>query len=357
MSHVGIRLAVGLALAWSASAGDAAAACALDLTQDLQGQIVLPAGCVFEGTLRLKKSDTSLNCNGSVFDGGNTTSSGLIVGGRDEPIQNVQVENCGFRNYTGNAITVSYKGMSDDIEENYRRAPKNIRFNQITIENSRLGFFIGSYSSKVVISNSRVSGSFGTAIYLEYSSRENEIYNNYFFRNGFDDDGKRKREALAVDSSANNKIQNNVFDSNGNGSIFLYKNCGEKSSQKENWQRWQHSDRNLISGNVFRNEVVGVWIASRQSRDLSKWDCGDRSMGDSGAYFEDFANENVVADNQFCGTKRPVRIEGDSNQVVNNSFDRASSAFSEVPLSKRGEILGRPPQGNRIESNRPTECR
>lgn len=35
------------------------------------------------------------------------------------------------------------------------------------------------------------------------------------------------------------------------------------------------SDENIVRHNVFVGERVGVWLASRQSKDLSKWDCGD----------------------------------------------------------------------------------
>jgi len=66
-----------------------------------------------------------------------------------------------------------------------------------------------------------------------------EIKNSYFYKNGYTNYKRDKRmrmpkfptgerEAIAMDSSAYNKIIGNTFRNNGKGAIFLYKNCFEK---------------------------------------------------------------------------------------------------------------------------------
>ena len=36
-----------------------------------------------------------------------------------------------------------------------------------------------------------------------------------------------------------------------------------------------------LKRHVFRNMDIGIWVASRQARDLVMWDCGDKSPYDS----------------------------------------------------------------------------
>jgi hypothetical protein len=105
----------------------------------------------------------------------------------------------------------------------------------------------------------------------------------------------------------------------------------------------------LISGNRFVREEVGVWIASRQSRNLRRMDCSDKPMDAQGQYFEDFANRNTLEKNAFCATAVGVRIEGDENRVRANYFDAKVGKKVEIPVTKRAELLGRPPKDNQYD--------
>jgi len=79
--------------------------------------------------------------------------------------------------------------------------------------------------------------------------------------------------------------------------------------------RWQHSDYNVIRNNTFVNEPVGIWLASRQNRDLSGFDCGDKPRDSSGKYFNDYADNNVVEGNKFEKIKNNIQNEGDDNII------------------------------------------
>jgi hypothetical protein len=322
----------------------------------LSGDVMLPAGCIYKEAAVIVASDTTLDCNGAVFDGGGTLKIGLTIDARLGRMNNITVRHCVFRNFASSGIRITLTGPRKSREDAYSRAPQNVTIESTTVDASgRVGIYVDDYVQAVTIKKSTISNSGSTAIYLEHSSRANQIEDNRFVHNGFGPDGHARREAVAVDSSAHNVIARNVFEGNGRGSIFLYKNCGEQYSSGVSPLRWQHSDENKIVGNRFINEKVGVWIASRQSMNLRSWDCGDASMDGKGNYFRDYADRNVVQDNIFCATTVGVRVEGDDNVIQDNIFDRSTETLVDIPLTKRGELKGLPPKGNVVTNSRRVE--
>lgn len=179
----------------------------------------------------------------------------------------------------------------------------------------RVGIYFDDYVTDSTLSNSTVQQSYMSGIYLEHSSRNNRIINNRIVNNGHESLGRGKREGLAVDSSANNLIEGNLFKGNGAGGVFLYKNCGEHYSSGKSVIRWQHSDHNIIRNNTFTDEQIGIWLASRQSRDLSGFDCGNKPKDNSGQYFADYADNNILEGNKFIGTRVDIKDEGVGNRV------------------------------------------
>lgn len=335
----------------------AAASCSAPQLDALSGVVNLPPDCVFNEEAKIVASNTQLNCNGSVFDGRGQLAIGLMLDAERQKLEHIQIKNCVFRNYTSHGIRITLRGHKSGREDNYARAPKDIEIASSQVENTgHVGIYLDEYVTRVTIKDSTVRNSGSTAIYLDQATRDNVIVGNHFIGNGIDKDGRARREALAIDSSANNLIQGNTFEKNGRGGIFLYKNCGEKFSTGRSTLRWQHSDHNRIMENRFLDEAIGVWVASRQSTNLQSWDCGDAPMDKSKYYYEDFANNNVINNNQFCNTRTAVRVEGDDNQVRNNRYDANVKKMIDIPLSKRGELLGRPASGNVVENNEKKNC-
>lgn len=329
---------------------------------EIRGQVTLPANCTYRQSIRITESNTTLDCQGSTFAGGGTGDEiGLVIDSKGEPLSGVVVRNCGFRDFPGHTIRVTWAAPDQrkgkDRDEIYRRSPSGVLLERLRVENSgKVGVYIDDYVTNVTLRDSEVRGASATAVYLEHSSRANKILNNRFIGNGFREGETGQREALAVDSSADNLIEGNLFQGNAAGAIFLYKNCGEHFSTRSTVLRWQHSDRNTIRGNRFFDEKIGVWLASRQSRNLKAWDCGDKPMEPTGTYYEDFADNNVVTDNLFCRTTTPVRNEGDDNTIVKNRIDRTARAAVVEPKTRRETLLGRPTRGTVSRDNAPTTC-
>ena len=327
------------------------------LPKALRGNVSLPSGCVYKQAVKILQSDTTLDCNGSVFQG-NQRDAGLYIDSKGQPLQNVTVKNCTFRNFKG-GVRVGWSAKDtekgSDHADIYRRTPTKITLDHLVVENnSGVGIYIDDYATHVTVKNSVVQQNDGVGIYLEHSSRNNTITQNRFLQNG---NGKGPREAIAVDSSADNVIEDNDFQNNAAGGVFLYKNCGEHMNSGKQVTRWQHSDNNRIENNRFTNEKVGVWIASRQSRNMQKSACGDPSMDGHGQFFQDYANNNMVTGNQFAGDDIGVRIEGDNNQVTGNTFDCRGKTSIDLPHTKREQFLRLPQVGNVTSNNKQSGCR
>jgi len=198
-----------------------------------------------------------------------------------------------------------------------------------------------------------VRGSGEPGIYFEHSSREITLRDSVVSGNGGDN-----REGLSIDSSAHDVVEGNTFQNNAIGGLFLYKNCWEYADEPSRGEvkRWQHSDFNVIRNNIFRDEPIGVWIASRQSMDLKSWGCGDTPMGGDPRYYRDYADNNTVEGNTFCNVQVPVRVEGDRNVIRGNRFDRANKTQVEMPMTKREQLLHLPSIGNVLSGSNEITC-
>lgn len=348
------RLALmGLALLGAQQQALAADEAACTLPKRLSGQVLLDGSCTYRQQITLSSSDTTLDCRGAILDGENRLAVGIMIDSEGRPLSQVTVRNCAIRNFTANAVRIAWAGADNekptDRAERRQRTPRQVLLSNLKISNiGRVGVYFDDFVSDSTLENSVIADSAGVGLYLEFDSQNNTISHNEFRHNGH----PLKREALAVDSSSRNTIVENTFVENRLGGIFLYKNCGEHVSSGHSVPRTQHSEDNLITKNRFIREDVGIWIASRQSRNLQKIDCSDPPMDARGQYFEDFANRNTVEQNVFCSTAVGVRIEGDENRIRGNYFDDRTAQRVEIPKTKRGELLGRPPMGNQYDAGR-----
>ena len=312
-------VASGLAsLFLAAPAAHAADRCEAADLDNISGKVVLPENCSYRRAIVITTSHTTLDCRNSTFIGTGREKIGLIIDSKGKPLSDVTVKNCNFEKFDSSGVRVTWSEVDtrkgDDHARIYARTPTGITFDNINVRDSgAVGIYIDDYVTDTTIKNSTIIDSLGVGIYLEHSSQRIKLLDNKIIGNGVRTD-KSAREGVAVDSSANNVIQGNLFNRNAAGAIFLYKNCGEHISNGKQVLRWQHSDGNLIKNNVFVDEKVGVWLASRQGRNLSKWDCGDPPMNARGQY-ADYANNNKLENNTFCRTATPVKDDGKGNQV------------------------------------------
>jgi len=328
------------------------AACDISVFDKKDGEIVLDSGCVYRGTIRLLQSNTNLKCNGAELKANKGDKYGVFIRGRG--LQNVTVSDCKITGYEKAAVMItsglSGEELDRDRKKSYDLAPKNITLDGLEIKDSkRNGVHFNAYVNHSTLKNSKIIGSRGVGVYLGQSTQNIRIESNEFYANGGVDKAKGYREALAVDSSAKNIIQYNKFSKNAAGSIFLYKNCGENFDRPGAVRRWQSSNDNLIAHNVFSGEKVAVWIASRQSRDLSRWKCGDDPASADGKYFKDYADHNRIEKNVFCRNEVSLRVEGDNNFISDNRFDRPEAEAVDMPYLTKNKPDGLKNFGNRVE--------
>jgi parallel beta-helix repeat protein len=349
--------------AWNLSfAAEDRKLCEMPKPEELRGQVELEPSCIYTKTMILNNSNTKVDCRGAILDGKGVEKIGIYINSEGRPLSNVVVKTCIVRNYKKSGVLITsgiphYK-RSNDHEINYSVSPTKVTLDHLNIQGSGgVGVFFHSYVTDSTLSNSTVSLSKGAGIYLEQSSKKNTISNNLIEKNGEWHGPKTgQREGLAIDSSAENLIRGNRFIDNWAGGVFLYKNCGEKFSSGKSIIRWQPSDFNVIENNQFYGEKVGIWVASRQSANLLKSDCGDKSMDAEGKYHQDYASNNKILNNKFCKNKVYIKVEGDHNTIKGNVSDKVSGRWITEPKTMKERITGVPTLGNKISDNRFEAC-
>lgn len=332
--------------------------CEKSLPEMISGKVTLPAMCSYSRELKITQSHTTLDCNGSVFDGHGTLKIGLNIDSMGEPLTDVTVRNCTFQNYATHGLLIGWSGLDagkpKDHDFLFAHTPSGVRVEHVTILHSgRVGLYVDDYVQRVLIEHAIVRGAGAPGIYFEHSSREITLRDSLVSGNG-----GGHREGLSIDSSAHDVVERNTFEGNTTGGIFLYKNCHEHADDpsRGSVERWQHSDFNVIRNNLFRGEPIGVWIASRQSRNLKNWKCGDAPMAGDERYYQDYADDNVVEGNTFCSVKVPVRVEGDRNVIRGNKFDRENKTQVEIPVTARERLLHLPSVGNVVSGSELVSC-
>lgn len=375
-----------------------------DTTVQITESTMLPEGCMYDrvSVEIVNQSDLVFDCNGGILNGLNKEfrqeiDTSYKVG--EEPVlvgilvqssenfqsRNVTIKNCIVTNYVrGIRINMAISAASRDdlknnvnveaLESNLRSiSPKNIRIEDSNISFSHKdGVFVGRFITDFVMDNSTVNSTGAVGVYIDSGSGDNTISNSTLSKNGYSDyditnrEIKKKnslysREALAIDSSFGNKIEGNEFSLNSRGSVFIYKNCNEHYQDPNQIPRYQSADNNLISNNTFTNEDYAVWVASRQSSDLKDLECeppiiatGTISYGpvdEDTEYYEDFAKNNQVLNNQFTNVNSGVKVEDDNTIVQGNIFSGTGFSNVTVGTKYRTEVLGRPVMNTLIDAN------
>lgn len=408
-------------------------------------RIVLEKGRVYNNQIVIKHSNVVLDCNHAILDGGGKLDSGIHITGalnseQRRTIKNVIVRNCIFRNYANgirieNSLTtsglrnpnlssaVALTNWIDSIQNSEERivernsirdqSPRNISIENVKIENTGLGIYVGPYVNGVVITDSTVTRT-TIGAHLSYGSQKTRIQRSVFSENGLRGTPGSDREAIVMDSSSHNVISHNVFANNFGAAIRTYKNCGEAApnlkgvKEKAGKTREEGADFNLITNNSFyltnsfykkhqQENYQAISIAARQSRNSLGWMCSDgfyyvesnkakvfgnkekrmiikdkegkfnyaklESVVDSfgkayeasslKAYARDYSRSNIVTNNSFrnYGTAA-ISIQDDQNKITNNMFKQPGnvSGFIVVGSRTRNKIDD-PIIKNKVEDN------
>jgi len=170
-------------------------------------------------------------------------------------------------------------------------APTRIALTGITFAaDGSIPLYVGPGVTQTKVIGGRFIGrSDSVAVYLDAESRQAEITGVRF-------DVRTAREIIAVDGSAANTIMANRFALNGQGGVFLYRNCGE-----DGVIRHQTPSDNVVSDNTFSG---ASWLRPRLvvvgSREGGRRYCADDRGYPFGSSLDDgdHATGNVVYRNR-----------------------------------------------------------
>ena len=267
------------------------------------------------------------------------------------------VRNCYF--VGGKGISVRVRKRDGDETDDYLRSlsPQNVIIENVEVRDSEnVGIYLHQHTVGVTIRNSIIEGSSSAGLFLPGYGRHHHIDNNLIENNGHIKPdgipriGWYRREGIAIDGSSEHLITNNDIVGNSLGGILLYKNCWEhKDTNPNSAPRTEHARASEIIGNRFGDQPFGIWVASRQSRDLTQMECGDPTHDNPiaintlfhptysdypSAYtrdyilafnmvssWPDFAEENKIRDNIFDQHSRGgIRVEDDETEITGNLF-------------------------------------
>jgi len=322
--------------------------------------MTLDPSCHYTGTVTISNSGVTLDCNGATLDGEAKVTRTLIVGGAHR-VTNVEVRNCvvtGSRSeglFVGLSMPDGRKPTDAEGHAFYDQHPQNIVLRHLTVRRSgRSGIYIDDYVQNVTIADSVVEENGGVGIYLEHSSRHNRVVGSRIVNNGYGttsgipgaDTGSR--EGVAIDSSADNLIENNVVSGNLAGGIFLYRNCGEQPDNPDQVKRWQPSTRNVIRNNMVDGGRIGIWVASRQDAPYHQDQC--RLVPDPAhGIFPDAAPGNRVHGNMIGNVAIGIRVADDDNEVTSNRVKARTSCL--ILGSEDRSRNGSPVHGLAVSNN------
>lgn len=268
----------------------------------------------------IEDSNVVLDCAGHILHKGAYIRSKRVKE-RWMPPKNVTVRNCISR-LDLRVYGMARNGEGRALKESSQRAghtarvqaaaPSYIRFENIQAQiNGPIGFYFAPGVTHSSISNSLINGdAVSTSIYLDAESAYNRIENNRF------DTVTAKREQIAIDGSAHNRIINNHFTRLKNGGIFLYRNCGEGGNT-----RHQTPSHNIIVGNTFQHDKYwpnqpSVWLASRNgNRNYCHLDAG-HPYGSSKSDL-DHATHNLIENNTFIN-RQLIKVDAEPNIIRGN---------------------------------------
>lgn len=127
---------------------------------------------------------------------------------------------------------------------------------------------------------------------------------------------------------------------------MLYRNCFEHANdptRSNHFKRTQSSENNLIQGNLFENEPVGIWVASRQSRNLKGFECGAYPLLETAnaRYHLDSARDNQIMNNHFVNVEKSIIVEDDGTLIQENDFTQAAPQPAQTATAPASQSINR----------------
>lgn len=330
----------------------------------------LDPSCTWTRGVEILASNVTLDCQGAHIAAPDRRYGVYIHAPTDTPLTNITVRNCHVEGFLNNyhIEREGFRQLAEGVE--YENGFSDITIEDSTSLNSRgVGIFVNGYVEGVTLRNLHVEGASSSGIYLEAGSQNNVVEDSTIVANGYGENGPAGgprtfggitfwywgtgREGLSIDGSRFNVVRNNVFDGNTAGGIFLYKNCGEYYIDRP--ERWYHrrygADGNVIENNTFIDEDNGVWIGSRMAENTFPMQCSDPQY--LTGYALDYADDNVVRNNEFQNVTFGVRVEDDDAEVTGNTFtsDDAIDQAIVVGTRYRTTELAQPVDGTVVTGN------
>jgi hypothetical protein len=322
------------------------------------------------------QSDRTLDCTGGTIDHGwgrvslpggpVTTELTRIPAVRfmdDRSLSDITVRNCTIRgtDHIGIQATRFFGGeLGPDGELDEGEAlpvgHRRLTFEDLVIEDTGLGIYLGTFSQDVDINRVQVDNSRRIAIYSEAGSHGVRIRHSIISNNN-------TREAIAIDSTYDSEVSDTLFVNNREGGINVYQNCGELKGIVCPVVRPTPPNNNRFTGNTFVNTgVSGIQIASRQGRNHSLGWCA--SLNGLPGQFTDTAEGNVVSGNTFvCEEGTSLVVMDGPNDISNNTIiARRQCVPFEISTGGLGRSASRLLDGlrfsaNRIDATRPPRLR
>lgn len=327
-------------------------------------------------TAHFNESDKSLDCNGGTIDHGwgrvafsdgpVTTQATRSPGIRlveDASLSDLTVSNCTIRgtNHMGIKASRFFGGQlgGDGVISEQEPLPighSQLLFENLNIEDTITGVFLGNFSEDVTLRNVHIDNSQRIALYTEAGSHRIVLTDSIISNN-------QSREALAIDSTYDSQVNNTVFINNREGAINVYQNCGELKGIVCPVIRSTPSNNNRITGNRFiGNGRSGLQIASRQGRNHTEGWCA--TLDGKPGKFVDTAKNNVVSNNTFvCNQGTALKVHAGPNRIIDNTIVARDSCvpfeISTGGLNKtyRHVLDGLSFRNNRIDTIRPPRLR
>ncbi len=284
-------------------------------------------------TAYFDQSERTLDCAGGTIDHGwgrvslpqgpattQRTRKPAVRFFNDRSLSDIAVRNCTLRgtNHMGIEATRFFGGeLGPDGEigdgEALPVGHSKLRFENLVIEDTITGIYLGSFSQSVDIHQVSIDNTERIAIYSEAGSHDVRIRQSLISNN-------QSREAIAIDSTYDSEVSDTLFVNNREGGINVYQNCGELKGIVCPVIRSTPPNNNRITGNRFVNTgVSGVQIASRQGRRHAFGWCA--TLNGLPGKFTDTAEGNVVSDNTFvCNDGTSLIVQDGPNTIANNTI-------------------------------------
>lgn len=254
---------------------------------------------------------------------------GVLIGGETSvnPLTRVHVKNCrveGFERNFGIEVREPQVGADLAIEDSK------------SLNARAYGVFVGPRVTNALFRKLDVHRSQASGFFFSPGATGNTVTLSRIVDNG-QATFMPHQDGITIDSAPRNQFIANLFENNGMAGLSLFHNCGEYGLPRPDSQ----PNENVVRANHFKNEKIGVWIASRQSMNQQLLSCSAAKTFDDSNWdiVEDFARANIIQKNTFTNSHVGIRVEDDDNRLLANTFQITNKNGIAILIGHR---FGRP---------------